>query len=176
VVDRYFVDGKFVSPWALLLNDEGGQAKPTLGLGGVSPRGAIEASVVDDRAQESARQFRWNGSGHGDAQIWGSAVDLTRQSNGEMALSFRYRVDARPSSTVSLNLQGGDVNLTSLFNSAPVGEWQSVKIRLSCFGEAGANLAGVETPFQLGTSGTFTVSVSEIRLASNENDTVCPAQ
>ncbi|RZJ31723.1 MAG: glycoside hydrolase family 3 protein [Brevundimonas sp.] len=176
VVDRYFVDGKFVSPWALLLNDAGGQAKPTLGLGGVSPRGAIEAFVVDDRAQESARQFRYNGSGHGDAQIWGSAVDLTRQSNGEMALSFRYRVDARPSSTVSLNLQGGSVDVTSIFNGAPVGEWRSVKIRLSCFGEAGANLGGVETPFQLGTSGTFTVSVSEIRLASNENDTVCPAQ
>lgn len=175
VVDRYFVDGKFVSPWSLLLNDTGGQAKPTLGLGGVSPRGAIEAFVVDDRAQESARQFRWNGSGHGDAQIWGSAVDLTRQSNGEMALSFRYRVDARPASAVSLKVQGGSVDMTSIFNSAPVGEWKSVKIRLSCFGEAGANLAGVETPFQLGTSGTFTVSVSEVRLASNENDTVCPA-
>jgi beta-glucosidase len=65
--------------------------------------------------------------------------------------------------------------MTSIFNGAPVGEWQSVKIRLSCFGEAGANLGGVETPFQLGTSGTFTVSVSEIRLASNEGDTVCPA-
>ena len=144
--------------------------------GGISPRGAIEAFVVDDRAQESARQFRWNGSGRGDAQIWGSAVDLTRQSNGEMALSFRYRVDARPTSSVSLNLQGGAVDMTSIFNSAPVGEWQAVKIRLSCFGEAGANLGNVETPFQLATVGAFTVSVSEVRLASNENDTVCPAR
>ncbi|RZJ43958.1 MAG: 1,4-beta-D-glucan glucohydrolase, partial [Brevundimonas sp.] len=175
VVDRYFVDGKFVSPWALLLNDAGGQAKPTLGQGGVSPRGAVEAVVVDDRAQESARQFRYNGSGHGDAQIWGSAVDLTRQANGELALSFRYRVDARPAGPVSLKLQGGAVDMTSLFNSAPLGEWTSVKIRLSCFRDAGAQLAGVETPFQLGTSSAFTVSVSEVRLASNENDTVCPA-
>lgn len=176
VVDRYFVDGKFVSPWALLLNDEGGQAKPTLGLGGVSPRNMITAAVVDDRAQESARQFSFAGTGRADAQIWGSAVDLTRQANGELALSFRYRVDARPTAPVSLNLQGGAVDLTSLFNAAPLGEWRSVKIRLSCFRDAGASLAAVETPFQLGTSGRFTVSVSEVRLASNENDTICPAR
>jgi len=175
VIDRYFVDGKFVSPWALLLNDEGGQAKPTLGLGGVSPRNMITATVVDDRAQESARQFTFAGTGHADAQIWGSAVDLTRQANGELALSFRYRVDARPAAPVTLQLQGGSVDLTSLFNAAPLGEWQSVKIRLSCFRDAGANLAAVETPFQLGTSGAFSVSVSEVRLASNENDTICPA-
>ena len=174
VVDRYFVDGRFVSPWSLLLNDAGGQAKPTLGLGGVSPRNMVTAAVVDDRAQESARQFTFDGSGQANAQIWGSAVDLTRQANGELALSFRYRVDARPAGPVTLMLQGGSVDMTSIFNAAPLGEWASVKIRLSCFREAGANLAGVETPFQLGTGSAFTVSVSEVRLASNENDTVCP--
>ncbi len=175
-VDRYFVAGKFVAPWALMLTDAGGQAKPPLlGGGGASPRGGMRVATVDDLAQESARRFAFAGTGAASAAIWGPPVDLTRQANGEMALSFRYRVDQAPTAPVELTVAGGRLDITKMLRAAPVGQWRTVKMKLSCFRPAGATLAAVETPFALDTVGAFTVSVSEIKLASNENDAACPA-
>jgi beta-glucosidase len=175
-LDRYFVDGRYVAPWALLLNDTGGQNKPGAVKQAASPRGGVSVRPVDDLAQESGQQLAFSGSGgEADARIWGPPVDLTRQANGEMALSFRYRVDAAPQGPVLLSLGQGNVDLTGILRAAPVGRWSTLKVRLSCFRTAGADLRQVETPFQLSSASALTVSVGEIRLASNENDTVCPA-
>ena len=92
-----------------------------------------------------------------------------------MALSFRYRVDAAPTGPLHLSLGQGRVDLTDLLKAAPAQQWRSVKVRLSCFRNAGADLAHVETPFQLASSAAVTVSIAEVRLASNESDTICPA-
>ena len=173
-VDRYFVDGRYVSPWALLLNDAGGQMKPPVGGEGQSPRGGVASRAVDDLAQESGQQFVFAGTGEASAQILGIPVDLTRQANGEMALGFRYRVDAKPAAPITLSLNGGAVDVSSIFGAAPIGEWRSIKVRLSCFRDAGANLGAVEIPFQLATAGPAAVSVSEIRIAANEGDAICP--
>ncbi|MDZ4363576.1 exo 1,3/1,4-beta-D-glucan glucohydrolase [Brevundimonas sp.] len=174
-VDRYFVDGRFVAPWALMLNDAGGQNKPNTEASAVSPRGGVTMRVIDDLAQESGRQFAFSGNGPATVEIWGTAIDLTRQSNGEMALSFRYRVDQAPQGRIVLALNGGGVDITDLLKGAPLDEWQTVKVRLSCFSDAGASLDAVEIPFQLRAEDAVTLSVSEIRLGSNENDTICPA-
>ena len=179
-VDRYYVAGRFISPWALMLNDAGGQAKPGSLKVASSPRDGVGSRAVDDLAQESAQQFTFAGGGAGggeaSAQIWGTPVDLSRQANGEMALSFRYRVDAAPAGPVHLSVGDGRLDVTGLLNAAPAGEWRSVKIRLSCFRDAGADLTAVDTPFRLSTAAALTVSVSEIRLGSNEGDAICPAR
>jgi len=174
-VDRYFVDGRLVSPWALLLNDAGGQLKAPVTGPAVSPRGGVSVRPVDDVAQESGRQLTFAGTGPANVQIWGTGVDLTRQSNGELALSFRYRVDAVPMGPVQLSLGQGTLDVTDILNAGSASEWTTLKIRLSCFREAGANVSAVEIPFMLATEAAATVSVSEIRLAPNDNDTVCPA-
>ena len=175
-VDRYFVAGKYVAPWALMLGDAGGQSKPPLGGAGTSPRGGVASSSVDDLGQESGQRFVFAGKGPATAQIWGTPVDLTRQANGEMALAFRYRVDAAPGAPVMLEVQGGRLDVTRLLRDAPVGSWRTVKLRLSCFRDAGADLAKVETPFAVATAGVLDLSVSEIKLASNEGDAICPAR
>jgi beta-glucosidase len=51
-----------------------------------------------------------------------------------------------------------------------------MKVRLSCLVGEGVNLTGVDVPFGLSTDASFTVSVSEIRLAPNNNDAVCPTE
>jgi beta-glucosidase len=139
-------------------------------------------AVVDDLAQESGRRFRFAGGEQQHAIIWGRAVDLSRQANGEMALSFRYRVDAVPTDRVTLAVGAEDpasqhgLDLTPILAGAANGQWQTVKVRLSCFRDAGADLTSLERPFQLTTNGRMTLSVSEIRLASNEGDAICPSQ
>ncbi|MDP1631664.1 MAG: exo 1,3/1,4-beta-D-glucan glucohydrolase [Caulobacter sp.] len=174
-VDRYFVDGRMVPPWSLMLNDAAGQNRPGTERVASSPRGAVSVRPTDDLAQESGLQFIFIGGGEANPQIAAAPVDLRRQANGEMALGFRYRVDARPQGPVLLQVGQGRVAITDILNAAPLGQWRVLKVRLSCMRDAGADIGAVAEPFGLITSAPLTLSVSEIRLASNEGDAICPA-
>ena len=182
-LDAYLVDGRVVAPWSLALEDAGGQTRVGTETSLASPQGKVSMTVVDDLAQESGRRFAFAGGGFQSALIWGGPIDLSRQANGEMALSLRYRVDASPSAAVVLAAgQGnadqvrGGVDITRLLADATIGQWATLKVRLSCFRNAGAELTALERPFQVITQGTLSLSVSEIRLASNEGDAVCPSE
>ncbi len=173
-LDRYFVDGRFVSPWSLMLRDDGGELRLGDESVGSSPRGGVSVRSTDGAGQESARALTFGRAG-GHAVISASPVDLTRQSNGEMALAFRYRIDSRPQAPVMLTLGAGHVDVTSVFNAAPLGEWRTLKVRLSCLRDRGADIAAVDQPWGLRTSAVLGVTVEDIRLGSNEGDAVCPA-
>ncbi|UQV19783.1 exo 1,3/1,4-beta-D-glucan glucohydrolase [Brevundimonas albigilva] len=172
-IDRYFVDGRFVSPWGLALRDAGGERRLGMETSGASPRGGVAARPADGSTQESARSLIF-AAGGGDALVSGGAVDLTRQSNGEMAISFRYRVDAAPQGPVRLTLGAGSVDVTRLLTARPVGEWATLKVRLSCLADHGADIAAVDQPWGLRTDAPFAVTVETIRLTPNEGDAVCP--
>lgn len=174
-LDRYFVDGRFIAPWSLMLRDAGGEFRLGAEKSGASPRGGVSVRSTDGAGQESARALTFS-QGGGQALIAAQPVDLIRQSNGEMAIAFRYRVDARARGPVFLTLGAGLVDISSLVNAAPVGEWRTLKVRLSCLRDAGANLAAVDQPWGLRTAADFTVTVEDIRLASNEGDAVCPTR
>ncbi len=172
-LDRYFVDGRFVSPWSMVVRDQGGELRLGLETSGTSPRGAVSVRAADGSAQESGRALTFTEAG-GHALIVGGAIDLTRQSNGEMAIAFRYRIDAAPTKPVLLTIGAGEVDITRLLTADPAGEWREVKVRLSCLAENGADLATLDQPWGLRSEGAFAVTVEEIRLASNEGDAVCP--
>jgi len=174
-LDRYFVDGRFVAPWSLMLRDAGGEFRLGAEKSGASPRGGVSVRSTDGAGQESARALTFSQNG-GQAIIAAQPVDLTRQSNGEMAIAFRYRVDARPKGLVFLTLGAGSVDISSLIGAAPVGEWRTLKVRLSCLRDRGADIAAVDQPWGLRTDADFAVTVEDIRLASNEGDAVCPTQ
>lgn len=174
-LDRYFVDGRFVAPWSLMLRDAGGEFRLGAEKSGASPRGGVSVRSTDGAGQESARALTFS-QGGGQAIIAAQPVDLTRQSNGEMAIAFRYRVDARPKGPVFLTLGAGSVDISSLINAVPVGEWRTLKVRLSCLRDRGADIAAVDQPWGLRTAADFAVTVEDIRLASNEGDAVCPTQ
>lgn len=174
-LDRYFVDGRFVAPWSLMLRDAGGDFRLGAEKSGASPRGGVSARATDGAGQESARALTFS-QGGGQAMIVAQPVDLTRQSNGEMAVAFRYRVDARPKGPVFLTLGAGSVDISALIATAPVGEWRTLKVRLSCLRDRGADIAAVDQPWGLRTNADFAITVEDIRLASNEGDAVCPTQ
>lgn len=174
-LDRYFVDGRFVAPWSLMLRDAGGEFRLGAEKSGASPRGGVSVRSTDGAGQESARALTFSQNG-GQAIIAAQPVDLTRQSNGEMAIAFRYRVDTRPKGAVFLTLGAGSVDISSLINAVPVGEWRTLKVRLSCLRDRGADIAAVDQPWGLRANADFAVTVEDIRLASNEGDAVCPTQ
>ena len=133
--------------------------------------------------------MRWNGSGEAEAAIIGSAdagpLDLQRQANADMVLQVQYRVDAAPKGPVTLAMGcagaddapcRGTVDVTALLKAAPVGQWRTAKIRLTCFRKAGTDMARVDEPFVLGTAAALDLSFAEVRLVADPTDAVCPGQ
>jgi beta-glucosidase len=162
-VDRYFIAGRAPPPW-------------TLNVGG-----ALAVKSIDAGAQENARLAEWSGQGQGALTVMGQPVDLSRQTTGDMAVMIRYRVDAAPEKPVTLAIACGEscgagLDVTSTFSGAKIGEWRTAKIKLSCFKAKGADMEHVSSPFALSTSGRFALTFTEIKLASNEGDAVCPSQ
>jgi len=170
--DRFLVEGKMVAPWRLVLRDVGGEATFDAGSG-ASPRGAVAMSPVDAGGMQGAgRSLVW--TGEAEARVSGPPVDLSRQANGDVTLLVTYRVDLRPTAPVRLGVGAATVPLDAVLNSAPVGQWQSVKVRLACFRRDGETLAAVSGPASIATAGRLGLSISELRLAPNQNDGICP--
>jgi beta-glucosidase len=69
---------------------------------------------------------------------------------------------------------GGTVDLTSTLNQATPGEWRSVKVKLSCFRDAGADVSKVSEPFVLNTSGRLRLSLTTVQLSSDPAGAICP--
>ncbi|HZW15572.1 MAG TPA: exo 1,3/1,4-beta-D-glucan glucohydrolase [Brevundimonas sp.] len=169
--DQYLVNGRINPPWSLILEDAGGQTRLGDETSGDSPRDAVSVRPIDDLAQESGRRLTFTGPGR--ALIWGPPVDLRREVNGDLALSFRYRIDAVPAGELSLGFGSAAVDLAGDLASAPVGDWQTYRVRLSCFVEPRAE--AIETPFVLSSGAAVTISVSEVQLTPDVGPADCPA-
>jgi beta-glucosidase len=150
------------------------EANPSViyGRGQVPPGWAIEVegakqAGVDRRAQEDARRFTATGAAK-VAFTAPRALDLSRESNGEISLVLEYRLEGKASGTVTAALGSGSslaqVPITRLLAAAQPGAWQTLAIPLKCFAARGANMAAVTAPLVLTTTGAADISVSDVRL------------
>ncbi len=167
----YFAGGP-VDPWRLYVGDDAGWKVPA--AGGQTSTGAAKLTVraVDRRVQEDARSATWSGAGA--AQIYLQAeepIDISRESNGDLALAFDLRVDAPPSSAVTLRMDcgypcSGALDVTDELSTLPKGEWHTVRVRLRCFADAGADMTKINTPFLIATEGEMALAFADVKLVS----------
>jgi beta-glucosidase len=133
---------------------------------------ADEVTPVDKARQEDARALHFNGAGQSLAGLVGrSAIDLSRQTNGQLSLGFDYRVDEAPSAPVTVTMGcgarcSGAVPVDHELRQAPPGRWRHLNIPLACFARAGADMHGITMPFAIETRGKLVLSVTNIRLQS----------
>jgi beta-glucosidase len=156
-ISVYYVPGKAVAPWKL------------------GADGAVTEKNVDGGGkQEGARQYAFTGAGH--VRVSGPTLDLTRQTNAQLSLRLDYRVDAKPAGKVTLTVgdKGTPVDITTLVTGTAPSQWTSVKVLLSCFKAARANMSQVSQPFVLGSDGGFTVSIVGVKLDTDPAGAVCP--
>lgn len=159
-----------VAPWSLFVADAGEQVHVTTDQQ-KSPRGELAVKLTSAGASAA-----WTAGRGGSLLISGRAVDLNEIARQGGELELRYRVDRKPDQDVLLRIScteplcgaeaGASVNPTAIFNSAALGEWRSMRIPLSCWTAAGADLKDVEVPLAVATSGTFGLTLAEVRLAS----------
>ena len=136
----------------------------------------ITVKPVDSATlQEGAVQLSWADDGkEGSARIDSPAkMNLLREVNADVQLQITYRVDRAPAAPVKLQLGSATVDGDALFAKAG-SEWRSVKVPLACFQSHGGDMANVMTPFALTTSGPFTVSIADVRLAADPAGSICP--
>lgn len=133
----------------------------------------IEARGADRAAQEDSVRLRWTGAGPAVAAIVEDApADLSRQSNGDLALEFELKVDKAPSADVSLIMgcgsrcAGGFPLRAMLAEAAKTAKWTRIAIPLRCFEKAGVDMTRVETPFSIATSGALDLVLSSARIVS----------
>jgi beta-glucosidase len=175
-----FHAGHVIAPWSLFVADAGEEVHVTTARQ-QSPHGAIAVTLEGDGATAT-----WNGSQNGVLIISGRASDLDLQASQGANIDVRYRVDRTPERNVKMGMHcvealcGGiadaSLDLTRVFKSAPLGEWQNLKVPLSCWTEGGVRLRGVDVPFSVATVGRFGVTIADVRLSSRNDGAAlqCP--
>ncbi|MCH6482131.1 exo 1,3/1,4-beta-D-glucan glucohydrolase [Pseudoxanthomonas sp. LH2527] len=143
----------------------------------------LRATGVDHLAQEDARRFAWSGKGEATVALPShTALDLQRESNGDVMLLTTLRVDAAPTGDAWLSVGCGAgctarIAIAPTLATLPVGQWKRVGVPLKCLAKAGADVGKLDRPWAIGTAGTMTVSVSRVALgALNEAEATvaCP--
>ncbi len=174
--DVFFTAGRTPAPWAFSVRDTSGEVRLD---NGASPGGVLTIRPADAGAQESARAMVWSGAGPASLMIQGPVVDLQRQATGDMAVAIRYRTDTAPTSDVTLaagcgGTCQGAVEISDLLGDTPSREFRTLKIKLSCLRDAGADLSRVEWPVVLATDGRLGLTIDDMRLVANTGDAICP--
>ena len=167
--------GEPVLPWRLTIKDSGGTVQVTSSKAN-SATGVVVMKSMDYLAQEDSRLF--NFSGDAIIAIEGEPVDISRESNADMAIEMQYQVIGNVEANAIMSIGcgencSGELDITKdLAQKANLG-WQTSRIKLSCFADKGANMAAVSAPFVLSVSGILQVQLHALNIVSNQGDASC---
>lgn len=161
------------SPWRLYLGSSNNWMVPVQGAVTTSHKSkVVTVNRIDNIAKQDAIQAVWK-SGLGQV-YWqqDEARDYRELTKQGGALSLVVRVDKQPKKNVALKMDcgypcAGSLDMTSLLKSVPEEQWFRISLKLSCFQEAGANMSNIMAPLVLATSGSFKLSISDVRLVTD---------
>jgi beta-glucosidase len=138
--------------------------------------------AVDRNRQEDSRRFVWSG-GTDTALAVGaqSPVDLSRETNGAVAVEIDYKVDDIGQGAVKLlAVQAGTmptdgIDIGSVITAAKGKGWQTLSVPLSCFAKAGVDMTKLQSPLVIKTTVNLDLSISRIALGTSAQGMVtCP--
>lgn len=168
----FFARGDAGSGMALRLETADGQGVTVTKVPEALAGDLLRVTGVDHLAQEDGRRLAWSGKGEAAAALQShTALDLQRESNGDVMLLTTLRVDTAPSDDAWLSVGCGTgctarVALAPTLAKLPVGQWTRVGVPLKCLAKAGADVSKLDRPWAIGSAGTMTISVSRVALGS----------
>jgi beta-glucosidase len=181
-VGTWFERGKTASAYALYLSSAGTLVKAEAGAA-ATENGWIKSMAVDRNRQEDSRRFLWSGAGNASVAVAGNGlVDLSRETNGAVAIEIDYRVDALGDGAVKMvpfnegmKPAGTGLDITTQLRGAQGKGWQTLSVSLSCFAKAGLDMTKVQVPLSISTSAKLDLAISRIALGtSNAGMINCP--
>lgn len=168
----FFARGDAGPGMALRLEQAAGQGLTVTRVPDALPDDRLKITGVDHLAQEDGRRLAWSGKGEAVAALQShTALDLQRESNGDLMLLTTLRVDAAPQGEAWLSVGCGAgcsarVAIGPSLAALPQGQWKRVGVPLKCLAKAGAKLDAIDRPWSVVTADAMTISVSRVALGA----------
>ena len=168
----FFARGDAGPGMALRLEDAAGQGLTVTRVPDALPDDRLKITGVDHLAQEDGRRLAWSGKGEAVAALQShTALDLRRESNGDLMLLTTLRVDAAPQGEAWLSVScsagcSARVAIGPALAALPQGQWKRVGVPLKCLAKAGAKLDAIDRPWSVATGDAMTISVSRVALGA----------
>jgi beta-glucosidase len=166
----FMVAGAPLRPWRIALEETGGEAVTAETGSASSKRGWLTLQPASWSANEPASALTWSGAGEASAAIATfQGNDLSRESNGAMALVASLRLDRKPSKPVMMGLGGdggsGAMDVSAQLANAAPAKTMLVRVKLSCLTAAGAPIDKINRSFSLTASEPLRIEIADVRLA-----------
>lgn len=168
----FFARGDAGPGMALRLEQAAGQGLTVTRVPDALPDDRLKITGVDHLAQEDGRRLAWSGKGEAVAALQShTALDLQRESNGDLMLLTTLRVDAAPQGEAWLSVGCGAgcsarIAIGPSLAALPQGQWKRVGVPLKCLAKAGAKLDAIDRPWSVVTGDAMTISVSRVALGA----------
>ncbi|MBA0264093.1 glycoside hydrolase family 3 protein [Stenotrophomonas maltophilia] len=168
----FFARGDAGPGMALRLEQAAGQGLTVTRVPDALPDDRLKITGVDHLAQEDGRRLAWSGKGEAVAALQShTALDLQRESNGDLMLLTTLRVDAAPQGEAWLSVGCGAgcsarIAIGSSLAALPQGQWKRVGVPLKCLARAGARMDAIDRPWSVVTGDAMTISVSRVALGA----------
>lgn len=168
----FFARGDAGPGMALRLEQAAGQGLTVTRVPDALPDDRLKITGVDHLAQEDGRRLAWSGKGEAVAALHShTALDLQRESNGDLMLLTTLRVDAAPEGEAWLSVGCGvgcsaRIAIGPSLAALPQGRWKRVGVPLKCLAKAGAKLDAIDRPWSVVTADAMTISVSRVALGA----------
>lgn len=104
--------------------------------------------------------------------VTGPKINLTRATDGDMALEVKLRLTKAPKAHVMLSMGIGAIDVTRLLPRRGAG---TLAVRLSCFRAAGADMRMIDAPLGFRSPGGLTLKLVSAKLAPGTGAPFCPA-
>jgi beta-glucosidase len=167
----YFDKGIPVPPWSLRVSNGPDTTRitttPVDAIGG-----RVKVTAVDDTVQEGARRFVFAGDGPATVALSSEgAVDLSRETNGDVMMLVRLRRDADAPKDVLVGMTcgancGGTLPFGDTLSSIGSAKWTTVGIPLKCFQKVGVDVSKVNESFTVQSAGKLDLSLSQVKLGT----------
>ncbi len=177
-VGTWFERGKTSTNLSFFSVGGGSMFKLVPGIG--TNADSLRIFAVDRSRQEDSRRFLWNGSSEATLALASDVpMDLSRETNGAVAIEIDYQVDEMGAGPVRLSglnqgvkATANNLDITGQLKAAQGKGWQTMSIPLSCLSKAGLDVAKAEALLTI-TSGTLLdMSVSRIALGTSASGMV----
>lgn len=168
----FFARGDAGSGMALRLQNGTGQGVTVTKVPEALEGDLLKVTGVDHLAQEDGRRLAWSGTAEAVAALQShTALDLQRESNGDLMLLTTLRVESAPRGEAWLAVGCGTgcearIALTPTLATLPLGQWTRVGVPLKCLAAAGADVSKLDRPWSIGTAAAMTLSVSRVALGA----------
>ena len=157
----FFSKGEFPAPWELIRYGSPVSALPFESAG-------LIVSAYDRAAQEDSLKIVFK-TGEENFEIASSyAIDLSRESNGAMELSFHAKsIEGSGNVRIGMGCEWGEcdrfipVTLTS--------EWSETRLSLSCFSDLGTDMATLKKAFIVDADAGQSIAIADVQLAEDED-------